>query len=213
MEYQWMNFNTQCCYVFLLKFTSQMTFYKCCFTSATIANQDKLKLHLGLSLGGHAGSAGEMEACELKEASWFKAPPEGAGRRSQLPNRLPRRVLRAPISGRRRRGRGSARAAAPLPARGPGPPDGAGSAATPPHTRRERAVMAATAPRPPPEPVTEGGRRRAPQAARLRKRGRAAASAGRLKESRPRPRSIGSAPNPGRSPIPFENLPGRRSPE
>lgn len=80
-----------------------------------------LKLHLGLSLGGHAGSAGEMEACELTEASWFKAPPEGAGRRFRLPNRLPGRVLRAPVSGRRRVGRATVRAAAPLPVRGPGP--------------------------------------------------------------------------------------------
>lgn len=62
-----------------------------------------------------------MEACELTETSWFKAPPEGAGRRSRLPNRLPKRVLRAPVSGRRRVGRASARAAAPLPACGPGP--------------------------------------------------------------------------------------------
>lgn len=65
--------------------------------------------------------------------------------------------------------------------------------------------MAATAPRPAPEPVTEG-RRRAPRATRLRKRGRAAASAGCLKESRPRPRSVGSAPH--HSPIPLETSPG-----
>lgn len=34
-------------YILLFKFTSQVTLYKCCFTSATITNQDKLRTEKG----------------------------------------------------------------------------------------------------------------------------------------------------------------------
>lgn len=34
-------------YILLFKFTSQVTLYKCCFASATISNQDKLRTEKG----------------------------------------------------------------------------------------------------------------------------------------------------------------------